>query len=363
MGRKRETGRRRRGRMGSIGSLQSMRTLYGYSGATCSCSSSGRQYGYKARRVNNNKWMSASILSSRCDRNVLMTCHGWSTNNIKRRRVVFKVKAINSEQKASQTSSQTSLFSEGAVCNDFVCISSPNVERTIKQIAKDIEGVREGFVNVYADCVEYRDTFMSWKGREPYVAFKFHNDEMELFSDAGEMNKGKELQMKVVSIEMTGTDSVSIEYLMRGQLKGISVGVPIGAAFVEVKYVAEYQFNLISGRVIKHNLRRDLNKCTLSSAILFTLTRLQYSLDKRVQFLSKALNAFLEQSEGNDTTFTGDPRDPNKVIFILSENVIKHLFKLNKVTRGGLFVFNIISYSSINKRTQALMMQSNFVFF
>ena len=56
----------------------------------------------------------------------------------------------------------------GAICNDFVCVSSPAVERTIRQFVSDVEKQKDGVnTQMFAEGVEYSDdAFMSFRGRE-----------------------------------------------------------------------------------------------------------------------------------------------------------------------------------------------------
>lgn len=58
----------------------------------------------------------------------------------------------------------------GELCNEFECISSPLVESTARQLARDILELREGnrAMGTYAVSVKYKDPLRSFTGREKY---------------------------------------------------------------------------------------------------------------------------------------------------------------------------------------------------
>ena len=213
------------------------------------------------------------------------------------------------DQDGTRSTIMDTVFSDEAVCNDFVCISSPNVERTIRQIVQDLQTLREGGVNCYSELVEYSDPFISFKGREPYRSFIFNSDMMMSAGEVGELNDCVgPYSIKVFNIEMTATDSVLIQYRMEGKLKAYG-----GTFDVNVMYNANYSFNLISGRVTRHDLRWDVSKTAPQNALIFIFARLQYSVTRKIQDVSSTVQSFLEEGDGNNTSFTADPRDPNKV--------------------------------------------------
>lgn len=221
----------------------------------------------------------------------------------------YQANQMTTSSSSSSTEPDT-VFSSEAVCNDFVCISSPNVERTIRQIVKDLETLREGGVNCYSELVTYSDAFISFKGREPYRSFTFNSDTMMSASEVGELSVGGgPYSIRVVNIEMTATDSVAISYRMQGTMKAYG-----GSFDVDVLYNANYSFNLISGRVINHTLQWDMSKTAPQNAFVFLLARLQYSVTRKFQDVSGAIQTFLDEGldGNNNSNLTVDPRDPNK---------------------------------------------------
>ncbi|GJV49088.1 hypothetical protein Tco_1439300 [Tanacetum coccineum] len=58
----------------------------------------------------------------------------------------------------------------GELCNEFICISSPSVEATARQLVRDILELREGnrALGTYAVSVKYKDPVRSFTVREKY---------------------------------------------------------------------------------------------------------------------------------------------------------------------------------------------------
>ncbi|KAF5203924.1 putative transmembrane protein, partial [Thalictrum thalictroides] len=58
----------------------------------------------------------------------------------------------------------------GELCNEFECISSPSIESTARQLARDIIELREGnrALGTYSVSVKYKDPLRSFTGRDKY---------------------------------------------------------------------------------------------------------------------------------------------------------------------------------------------------
>ncbi|CAL4959817.1 unnamed protein product [Urochloa decumbens] len=79
--------------------------------------------------------------------------------------------AADRPEERSQTDTMVDGMDFGELCNDFECISSPYVESTARQIARDILELREDnrAFNCYAVSVKYKDPLRTFVGREKYM--------------------------------------------------------------------------------------------------------------------------------------------------------------------------------------------------
>ncbi|CAO2172499.1 unnamed protein product [Urochloa humidicola] len=79
--------------------------------------------------------------------------------------------AADRPEERSRTDKMVDGMDFGELCNDFECISSPYVESTARQIARDILELREDnrAFNCYAVSVKYKDPLRTFVGREKYM--------------------------------------------------------------------------------------------------------------------------------------------------------------------------------------------------
>merc|ERR1711907_176012 len=189
----------------------------------------------------------------------------------------------------------------GAICNDFVCVSSPAVERTIRQFVSDVEKQKDGVnTQMFAEGVEYSDdAFMSFRGREGFDGFRpsyVHGVEEGRGRAEGVVNK----------LEMNGTDSVRVEWKTKAQ-------ADVGGSII-VNFKTDVSLNLISGRITKMRLTWDTNGSDGLAAFGFNLRRRADSVSLRATRTAEWLQSIVDGDGGQNQpgNLSVDPRDPNK---------------------------------------------------
>ena len=219
-----------------------------------------------------------------------------------------------------------------SVCNDFVCVSSPQVERVLRQFMQDLEACRDGENGMlFAEDLTYRDPLMRLGGRRAMREFNFTRDEMVAPAGAPPAaldalrpaaapagpGAGGRPAVRVERAEASGNDSVLVEYAVVGRLRGpLEAMLPeLLGPEVRVRYAADLTFNLISGRVSAMAVTWDLGGAGPLGAAAFLLARARYSAARAGASLSASVRRLvdgLDADDGGQSSFTVDPRDPNK---------------------------------------------------
>ncbi|KAF5462741.1 hypothetical protein F2P56_018724 [Juglans regia] len=149
----------------------------------------------------------------------------------------------------------------GELCNEFECISSPLVESTARQLARDILELREGnrALGTYAVSVKYRDPVRSFTGREKY--------KRRLWAT-------KALDNPTVSVQemtMLSTSVLIIKWRIKGKLKSFLAGVGSGDLIIKVN--SQFTLNQISGQVVEHEEFWDLSSSSIIAQAFFWASR------------------------------------------------------------------------------------------
>ncbi|XP_040999395.1 uncharacterized protein LOC121245188 [Juglans microcarpa x Juglans regia] len=149
----------------------------------------------------------------------------------------------------------------GELCNEFECISSPLVESTARQLARDILELREGnrALGTYAVSVKYRDPVRSFTGREKY--------KRRLWAT-------KALDNPTVSVQemtMLSTSVLIIKWRIKGKLKSFLAGVGSGDLILKVN--SQFTLNQISGQVVEHEEFWDLSSSSIIAQAFFWASR------------------------------------------------------------------------------------------
>ncbi|KAK1431458.1 hypothetical protein QVD17_07917 [Tagetes erecta] len=189
----------------------------------------------------------------------------------------------------------------GELCNEFECISSPAVEATARQLARDILELREGnrALGTYAVSVKYKDPVRSFTGREKYKRPLWSTDALD------------NPNVSVQDMVMLSTSLLNIKWTLKGDPKNplASAGGP-----VILKVNSRFTLNQISGQVIEHEEIWDLSSSSTIAQAYFWASRRLFSTIESAKDISDSLknvsSRFSTKKENVD--FYPDPTDPTK---------------------------------------------------
>ncbi|KAF5726336.1 hypothetical protein HS088_TW22G00013 [Tripterygium wilfordii] len=183
----------------------------------------------------------------------------------------FKLRVINESQKTDQFSpdatterSQADKLVDGMdfgeLCNEFECISSPLVESTARQLARDILELREGnrALGTYAVFVKYKDPVRSFTGREKYKRLLWVTGALDNPS------------VTVQEMVMLSTSVLSIRWTVKGRPKSFIAS--IGGDLI-IRVNSQFILNQISGQVLEHEEFWDLSDSSAAGQAFFWTSR------------------------------------------------------------------------------------------
>ncbi|XP_057960939.1 uncharacterized protein LOC131152969 isoform X3 [Malania oleifera] len=205
----------------------------------------------------------------------------------------------------------------GELCNEFECISSPSVESTARQLARDILELREGnrALGTFAVSVKYKDPFRSFTGREKYNRPLWATNALE------------KPFVSVQEMVMLSTSILSIKWTIRGKPK--SLIARIGGDLV-VKVNSQFTLNQISGQVIKHEEFWDLSASSVIAQLYFWASRRLFSTVETCKDIANSMKNFSSsfQTEKENLDIYPDPSvDPTK-FFQRDDNFQRDLYQI-----------------------------------
>ncbi|XP_014496482.1 uncharacterized protein LOC106758084 isoform X2 [Vigna radiata var. radiata] len=208
---------------------------------------------------------------------------------------------------SSDTGTKASSYSEadkivdgmdfGELCNEFECISSPLVESTARQLARDILEQREGnrALGTFAVSVTYKDPIRSFTGREKYKRALWATGALDNAS---------------VEMVMLSTSVLSIKWTIRGKPKSV-----IGGEDLILRITSKFTLNQISGQVIEHEEFWDLSASSASAQTFFWTSRALFSAIESVKDLvdnAKNLSSKISTKKENLEMYPDPSGDPTK---------------------------------------------------
>ncbi|KDP26879.1 hypothetical protein JCGZ_18037 [Jatropha curcas] len=190
----------------------------------------------------------------------------------------------------------------GELCNEFECISSPLVESTARQLARDILELRQGnrALGTYAVSVTYKDPVRSFTGREKYKRPLWVTGALDSPS------------VTVQEMMMLSTSVLSIKWTIKGKPK--SLVADIGGDLI-IKVNSQFTLNQISGQVIEHEEFWDLSASSpVAQAFFWTSRRLYATIEtgKDLADLLKNLSSRLSTQKENLEIYPDPTGDPTK---------------------------------------------------
>ncbi|KAA8533406.1 hypothetical protein F0562_031160 [Nyssa sinensis] len=190
----------------------------------------------------------------------------------------------------------------GELCNEFECISSPSVEATARQLARDILELREGnrALGTFAVSVKYKDPVRSFSGRQKYKRPLWATDALD------------KPTVTVQEMVMLSTSVLSIKWIIKGKPKSLLAS--IGGDLI-VKVNSQFTLNQISGQVIEHEEFWDLSASSIiAQAYFWTSRRLYATIEagKDLADLVKNLTSRFSTEKENLEIFPDPSGDPTK---------------------------------------------------
>uniref|UniRef100_A0A0D9V9E1 Uncharacterized protein n=1 Tax=Leersia perrieri TaxID=77586 RepID=A0A0D9V9E1_9ORYZ len=169
------------------------------------------------------------------------------------------------EGERSQTDKLVDGMDFGELCNDFECISSPYVEATARQLARDILELREDnrAFNCYAVTVKYKDPVRTFVGREKYKRPLWITKALE------------NPTVTVQEMSMQSTSNLTIKWTLRGKPKN-PLFATIGGDLI-VRVTSQFVLNQISGQVLEQVDSWDLSASSPPAQAYFWLSRRVFS--------------------------------------------------------------------------------------
>ncbi|XP_027926846.1 uncharacterized protein LOC114183880 [Vigna unguiculata] len=188
----------------------------------------------------------------------------------------------------------------GELCNEFECISSPLVESTARQLARDILEQREGnrALGIFAVSVTYKDPIRSFTGREKYKRALWATGALDNAS------------VTVQEMVMLSTSVLSIKWTIRGKPKSV-----IGGEDLVLRITSKFTLNQISGQVIEHEEFWDLSASSASAQTFFWTSRALFSAIESVKDLAdnaKNLSSKISTKKENLEMYPDPSGDPTK---------------------------------------------------
>ncbi|KAG8054251.1 hypothetical protein GUJ93_ZPchr0001g31663 [Zizania palustris] len=153
----------------------------------------------------------------------------------------------------------------GELCNDFECISSPYVEATARQLARDILELRDDnrAFNCYAVSVKYKDPVRTFVGRDKYKRPLWITKSLE------------NPTVTVQEMAMQSTSALTIKWTLRGKPKNPFFATIGGDLIVRVD--SQFVLNQISGQVLEQVDSWDLSASSSPAQTYFWLSRRVFS--------------------------------------------------------------------------------------
>ncbi|CAL1352891.1 unnamed protein product [Linum trigynum] len=192
----------------------------------------------------------------------------------------------------------------GELCNEFECISSPQVESTARQLARDIFQLRQGnrALGTFAVSVSYKDPVRSFTGRDKYKRPLWFTDALQ--------NPTPSVQEMV----MLSTSLLRIRWTVRGKPKAFAGALFAGELIIKVN--SEFTLNQISGQVIEHRESWDLSASSPPGQAFFWASRRLFATveaGKDLGVLFKDLGSRIStQKDSSDDIYPDPSGDPTK---------------------------------------------------
>ncbi|XP_068667286.1 uncharacterized protein [Aristolochia californica] len=190
----------------------------------------------------------------------------------------------------------------GELCNDFECISSPLVEATARQLARDILEQREDnrALGTFSISVKYKDPLRAFTGREKYKRRQWSTNALDTPS------------VSIQEMVMLSTSVLSIKWTIKGTPKNALAR--IGGDLI-IRVNSRFTLNQISGQVVEHEELWDLSASSaLAQAYFWGSRRLFATIEtgRDVADTFKELMSKASREKENLEMYPDPSGDPTK---------------------------------------------------
>jgi hypothetical protein len=213
-------------------------------------------------------------------------------------------------------------------CDDFVCNSSPAVEQNLRALARDLTRLNTWTLSLFSTDVRYKDKYLSFSGTAPYMRRSY-------FATAV-----KDAKVLVTKLRMLNKDTGEIQYRLRGSIWGLPV---------DIDFWSDFELNLLTGRVLRHEERWDLQRCSLPAKLAFSITRTLWSGQQRSEDVKdggKKVLQSLSSIDEDDGKFSANPTDPTR-FFQQQDNKFNDSVQIALIMAVLYFIFQ--AYAQIEQ--------------
>eukprot|EP00892_Ulva_mutabilis_P011268 jgi/Ulvmu1/8513/UM044_0047.1 len=177
-------------------------------------------------------------------------------------------------------------------CDDFKCDSSPQVERTIRSFAKNVELHTKWTITIFAEDAEYAEGgVIKVKGKQYFRELTWNQDTMSDYTT------------EVTGMRMKDNDNAQIDWTFSGKLTGVPVSGTV---------TSNLALNVLTGRIEKHVDEVKLTGNPLGAA-LYKLNKWLWGQKLQARQLGDNVDRALDKlSMDEQDTFVRDARDPTK---------------------------------------------------
>eukprot|EP00271_Cylindrocystis_brebissonii_P008701 TRINITY_DN23182_c0_g1_i1.p1 TRINITY_DN23182_c0_g1~~TRINITY_DN23182_c0_g1_i1.p1 ORF type:complete len:405 (+),score=85.91 TRINITY_DN23182_c0_g1_i1:997-2211(+) len=190
------------------------------------------------------------------------------------------------------------------LCDEFECVSSPAVEQTARQLAKDILEMKENqrLLSCFSVFVKFKDPLRSFTGREKYKRPSWLRSALD------------KPQVALLQMVARSTSQLTIRWRVRGDLR--LPGASLLAGPLTLTVLSTFELNQISGQVVEHREEWELAGSSPAAAAYFWSSRLSWTVaelgrdaQEALTGIQKIINSSLD---GNGGDIYADPADPQK---------------------------------------------------
>uniref|UniRef100_A0A383VL89 Uncharacterized protein n=1 Tax=Tetradesmus obliquus TaxID=3088 RepID=A0A383VL89_TETOB len=237
--------------------------------------------------------------------------------------LVVRAAPDTQQQQAKATDNMSIQGLQEDYCNDFECTSSPAVEMTVRQLAKDITKFKFN-TNFFQPDATYSDGFWSFSGSGNYRKPSWAREALS------------KPHATVQKLQMLDSGKAQINWTLNGGLSGMSVAIPITSVF---------ELNLVTGRVTSHTESWDLSGLATPAAAAAMGSRVIWSAKAASKAASDNISSKVNESLSSLTSMDEDeyymnPNDPTR-FFQKNDNGMNDVIMLGLGVSALYLVFKV----------------------